>query len=709
MAFARFNLGVALVRAGRLPEADADPHARSVRCRPTARSCCRCATGPIWRSASPICRPISPQQARAALAARTPGRAVFEPRAAGRRLGAGGARPVPRARWCRGWSCTRRSLLDAAVQESYLAVPYALRQARSAGAQAAQYYETALKSFAAESEQPQTARSRTCRRGACSATCSAAIRMPSHGWFWQLKALPDAPQSRYLYELLADNDFQEGLKNYRDLVFLQQSLSHWDGSMEAFARNDRYARARLRRARAAHRCAAGDRCAHPAARAARRRSSRGCRRSRPATMWWRSATPKEREQWARIARMQARIDDAAAEPGARQRGRQGAPDQGRAVLAAGRGLQGAQLPAAARAARARSRARGAAEPLGAGAARARQRADQQRRIRGARGGAGRSHRDALHAASGRRPARAGPVPGRPGEAGARRAAGAARAPTRSRRALRWRTSTIAPPAPAETARRPRGARRRCGHHGGADADTRRCLRSAPQRVVRHELRAACAAACGSRCPGARGGGGERAGCLRGAPCGAAGHDRRSVRQAGCRCRPARCRRPMPSAAMENYRQFLQLQNSDPKLRAEALRRLGDLNLESGELERMSDEVTKIDTQGAEAIRLYGTLLKAYPNYPRNDQVLYQLARAYDTTGQSDAGARDARSDRRRAIRRSRDIGEVQFRRGELLFSSAALRRGAAGLRGGAARWAAAVRASTPRACTSMPGRSSSRA
>src|SRR5690242_14128426 len=50
----------------------------------------------------------------------------------------------------------------------------------------------------------------------------------------------------------------------------------------------------------------------------------------------------------------------------------------------------------------------------------------------------------------------------------------------------------------------------------------------------------------------------------------------------------------PSAAMENYRQFLELQNSDPKLRAEAMRRLGDLNVESGELERMSRELTQVD-------------------------------------------------------------------------------------------------------------------
>ena len=41
--------------------------------------------------------------------------------------------------------------------------------------------------------------------------------------------------------------------------------------------------------------------------------------------------------------------------------------------------------------------------------------------------------------------------------------------------------------------------------------------------------------------------------------------------------------PSVEKAMENYRRFLELQNTDPKLRAEAMRRLGDLNLDAGEL------------------------------------------------------------------------------------------------------------------------------
>ncbi len=123
-----------------------------------------------------------------------------------------------------------------------------------------------------------------------------------------------------------------------------------------------------------------------------------------------------------------------------------------------------------------------------------------------------------------------------------------------------------------------------------------------------------------------------------------------------------------AGAMENYRRFLQLQNTDPKLRAEALRRLGDLNLDAGEMQRLEQEVTITDLQGSEAIRLYTTLLKAYPDYARNDQVLYQLSRAYETTGQPD----QALATLDRIVQRypaSPQLQEVQFRRGEILFSA----------------------------------------
>ena len=121
-------------------------------------------------------------------------------------------------------------------------------------------------------------------------------------------------------------------------------------------------------------------------------------------------------------------------------------------------------------------------------------------------------------------------------------------------------------------------------------------------------------------------------------------------------------------AMENYKRFLELQKTDPQLRAEALRRLGDLNMEAGEGERMATEAGSIDAQGAEAIKLYTSLLKSYPDYPRNDQVLYQLARAYETTGQPEK-ALASLDDVLRRYPRSPQMDEVQFRRGELLFSA----------------------------------------
>src|ERR1043165_575695 len=121
-------------------------------------------------------------------------------------------------------------------------------------------------------------------------------------------------------------------------------------------------------------------------------------------------------------------------------------------------------------------------------------------------------------------------------------------------------------------------------------------------------------------------------------------------------------------AMENYKRFLELQKTDPQLRAEALRRLGDLNMEAGEGERMATEANSVDAQGAEAIKLYTSLLKSYPDYPRNDQVLYQLARAYETTGQPEKALATLDEVMRR-YPKSPQMDEVQFRRGELLFSA----------------------------------------
>jgi tetratricopeptide (TPR) repeat protein len=69
----------------------------------------------------------------------------------------------------------------------------------------------------------------------------------------------------------------------------------------------------------------------------------------------------------------------------------------------------------------------------------------------------------------------------------------------------------------------------------------------------------------------------------------------------------------------------------------------------------------------EAIALYKKLLNDYPLYARNDQVLYQMSRAYEELGQIEEAM--AVMDRMvREFPRSRYIDEVQFRRGEYFFT-----------------------------------------
>jgi tetratricopeptide (TPR) repeat protein len=68
----------------------------------------------------------------------------------------------------------------------------------------------------------------------------------------------------------------------------------------------------------------------------------------------------------------------------------------------------------------------------------------------------------------------------------------------------------------------------------------------------------------------------------------------------------------------------------------------------------------------EAIDTYRKILETYPNYERNDQVLYQMSRAYDEIGQPD----DAMKVMDRLVAEypySRYVDEVYFRRGEYYF------------------------------------------
>jgi hypothetical protein len=126
----------------------------------------------------------------------------------------------------------KRSLLDSAVQESFLTVPYAYSQLSASG-QAADYYSSAIDSFDAEMKRIDDSIEEI-RSGHLLERLLDDDKKDTLTWYWQLSTLPNAPESRYLYQLLASNEFQEGLKNYRELNFMSRNLDTWRDDASAY-------------------------------------------------------------------------------------------------------------------------------------------------------------------------------------------------------------------------------------------------------------------------------------------------------------------------------------------------------------------------------------------------------------------------------------------------------------------------------------------
>jgi hypothetical protein len=125
-----------------------------------------------------------------------------------------------------------RSMADAAVRESLLAVPFALGKA-GAYKQSLERYERALDAYTKEIARLDESIA-AIRRGALVANILRDNPGEESGWFWRVRRVPDTPEGRYLMELLASNEFQEGLKNYRDLDFLSRKLDAWQKSIVTF-------------------------------------------------------------------------------------------------------------------------------------------------------------------------------------------------------------------------------------------------------------------------------------------------------------------------------------------------------------------------------------------------------------------------------------------------------------------------------------------
>lgn len=119
--------------------------------------------------------------------------------------------------------------------------------------------------------------------------------------------------------------------------------------------------------------------------------------------------------------------------------------------------------------------------------------------------------------------------------------------------------------------------------------------------------------------------------------------------------------PDPDKALANYRELLKLKPDDDT-RVEALRRLADLQVQ------VEDSKGNADGKALTgSIETYRQLIAERPGDRNNDRLLYQLARAYENSGQTDNAIATLRklSDE---YPTSALIGDARFRNAELLYN-----------------------------------------
>jgi hypothetical protein len=126
----------------------------------------------------------------------------------------------------------RRDPTDAAVQEALLALPYAYAQLEAFG-RAALLYGEAVNEFDKEIARLDTSIASTLNGGLRTALQKDPDERNSI-FIQNLRSQPEAPETRYLLDLMASHDFQESVKNYRDMVNLKSNLENWLANIDAY-------------------------------------------------------------------------------------------------------------------------------------------------------------------------------------------------------------------------------------------------------------------------------------------------------------------------------------------------------------------------------------------------------------------------------------------------------------------------------------------
>lgn len=131
------------------------------------------------------------------------------------------------------WSIlVKRNPTDKAVQESMLGVPYSYAQLNLHG-RAALLYGEALEAFGKELTRVN-ASIESVRNGNFLAALVREEVKQDKNWAIKLRELEDTPETWYLTQLMASNDFQSSLRNYQDLEDLRKRLKAWEEYLNAY-------------------------------------------------------------------------------------------------------------------------------------------------------------------------------------------------------------------------------------------------------------------------------------------------------------------------------------------------------------------------------------------------------------------------------------------------------------------------------------------
>ena len=119
---------------------------------------------------------------------------------------------------------------DPAVQDALMGVPYALGKL-DAYKQSLQYYERAMRSFQAEIDRINKAAAAISGGKFIEGLIRARNGELEGGGMFTIDKVLDTPEGRYLWPLVASNEFQETLYNYAELRRTLGKLEVWSASL----------------------------------------------------------------------------------------------------------------------------------------------------------------------------------------------------------------------------------------------------------------------------------------------------------------------------------------------------------------------------------------------------------------------------------------------------------------------------------------------